>query len=62
MSLNFRCDWCGKEAASVTYRTLYEDTEFEQTSKYRECPACAALNTKDLLTKVEALRTTNDHN
>lgn len=55
MSLIFRCDWCGEQAATVSYRTLYEGTEFEHTGKYRECPACAALSTKDLLDKVEAM-------
>ena len=35
------CDWCGKPAVTMTYRTLYEGTEFEQTSKYCECSECA---------------------
>jgi len=34
------CDWCGKPAAHITFRTLYEGTEFEQTSKYHECERC----------------------
>jgi len=49
------CDWCGQSAAQVSYRTLYEDTEFEQTSRYNECSDCAILSTKDLLDKVEKL-------
>lgn len=42
------CDWCGKRAVTRTYRTLYEDTEFEQTSSFFECAACAVKPTSEL--------------
>lgn len=37
------CDWCGKPAIIQTYRTLYEGTEYEQTSSYFECVKCMSL-------------------
>ena len=43
------CDWCGRPAVLSTYRTLYENTEFEQTSQYYECEECAKLQTASLL-------------
>jgi len=45
------CDWCGKPAVILTYRTLYVDTEFENTSKYFECEACSQKRTEDLTTE-----------
>lgn len=45
------CDWCGRRAVTSTYRTLYEDTEFEQTSQYFECAECASKPTKDIIAK-----------
>lgn len=44
-----RCDWCGKMAVTRTYRTLYEDTEFENTSSFYECAECAAKPTSEIL-------------
>lgn len=50
------CDWCGDKAETTSYRTLYENTEFEQTSRYNECADCAALSTEALMKKVEGLQ------
>ena len=43
------CDWCGKPATIMTYRTLYENTEFEQTTRCFECDECASMPTEELL-------------
>ena len=37
------CDWCGRPAVTRTYRTLYSDTEFAQTSSYFECAECSQI-------------------
>lgn len=42
------CDWCGKKAVTVAFRTLYVDTEYEHTSKYFECRKCARKPTTAL--------------
>lgn len=47
------CDWCGAPAEFTTYRTLYEDTEYEQTSRYYECAACHQKATNDLISEVK---------
>lgn len=44
-SQHILCDWCGKPAITVAYRTLYTDTEYEQTSRYYECKKCSQLAT-----------------
>lgn len=38
-----KCDWCGQPAITVTFRTLYKDTEFENTGNYWECIRCSQL-------------------
>lgn len=47
------CDWCGAPAEFSTYRTLYVDTECEQTNRYFECGACHKQATKDLILEVK---------
>lgn len=46
------CDWCGGKAITSRYRTLYEETEYEQTSQYFECRRCSRLPT-DKVVKVK---------
>lgn len=42
------CDFCGAPAITSQYRTLYEGTEAEHTSRYNLCPACSALTNEEL--------------
>ena len=42
------CDWCGAPAVCSSYRTLYVDTEFENTSRFFECASCAGKSTAEL--------------
>lgn len=42
------CDFCGAPAVTSQYRTLYEGTEAEHTSRYNLCPACSALTNEEL--------------
>ena len=43
------CDWCGTLANCISYRTLYPETEYEQTGKYVECERCAGTATQSLM-------------
>ena len=53
------CDWCGRPAVVNTYRTLYEGTEYEQTSSYFECAECNRLP-KDMVGRYQMLATFPD--
>ncbi len=55
------CDWCGKPATHLSYRTLYENTEAEQISKYHECDSCFFLKSEELLAKVHLPKKEETH-
>ena len=58
--MDTHCDWCGRPASIRRYRTLYADTEFEQTSSYLECEECSALATEVVAGKYVILCTFPD--
>lgn len=43
------CEWCGKRAVTISYRTLYVGTVFENTGRYCECVKCSRLGKESLL-------------
>ena len=40
VAMNHICDHCGKPAICARYRTMYANTQFEQTVKCFECDNC----------------------